>query len=497
MEQKLQRLFFFSIFFSLAIKIFLAMAIPLTGDEAYFVIWGRHLDYGYYDHTPMAGWIMHLMLFLGSSEFFVRFPAIISSILVGIGVYLMLKPFDKIRAYLLSILFLVSPINILSVLVSTDTLLVLFSFISAAFLFLALRQNKYLFYFLSGAFLGLSFLSKYFAVLLGIAYFAYFILTKKSKEKTIGFLLLFLSLMPFVAINIYWNYTHSWANIMFNLFSRAQKENYSILNFFLCLIIQGYFFTPAVLYYLIRKKKELFLKARNNELLLFFYVFAVPLALLCLLSFKKTIGLHWMLSFYPFLYIILFIYLSESEITKAIEFTLFFTLAHLIIVATALSLPPKVFSHSKFYYEVVLGKKPQAVLNNLKQYERDFVLTTPSYTDSAILSYHSGRYFSVFDTGTQHGRQDDFITNFKDFDGRNILVLKEHLPDKDRYEKYFQRYEIKQFEIDGAIFYAVLGFDFNFSNYRDTALKEIREKYYTPPKFLPFKTDYFREKYFS
>ena len=496
MEQKLQRLFFFSVIFTLAIKIFLSIAIPLTGDEAYFVLWGSHLDYGYYDHTPMAGWIMHLMLSFGRSQFIVRFPAVISSILVGIGIYLILKPLDRIKAYLLAILFLVSPINIMNVLVSTDTPLVLFSFISAALLFLALKRDKYLLYALSGVFLGLSFLSKYFAVLLGIAYLAYFLISRRSKNKTLGFLLLFLSLVPFVALNLYWNYTHSWANIMFNLFNRAKKEDFSILNFFLFMLIQAYFLIPAGLYYLLRKKDELVSKLKNSDFLFFVYIFAVPLVLLCLLSFKKAIGLHWMLSFYPFLYIVLFIYLSELEIPKAIEFTLFFTLAHLVIVATVLSLPTKVFSHTKFYYEVVLGKSPDAVLNKLRPYQKDFILTTPSYTDSAVLSYHSGAYFPVFDTGTHHGRQDDFITDFKDFDGRNILILKEHLPDKGRYEKYFKRYEIKQFELDGATFYVVLGYGFNFNNYRDIALKEIKEKYYTIPKFLPYKTDYFNEKYF-
>ena len=50
---------------TLAIKFYLAWLIPLSGDEAYFVVWAHHPDFGYYDHPPMAGWFLQLMLFLG------------------------------------------------------------------------------------------------------------------------------------------------------------------------------------------------------------------------------------------------------------------------------------------------------------------------------------------------------------------------------------------------------------------------------------------------
>ena len=38
------------------VKLLLAVFVPFTTDEAYFVLWGRNLDYGYYDHGAMTGW---------------------------------------------------------------------------------------------------------------------------------------------------------------------------------------------------------------------------------------------------------------------------------------------------------------------------------------------------------------------------------------------------------------------------------------------------------
>jgi 4-amino-4-deoxy-L-arabinose transferase-like glycosyltransferase len=38
--------------------------LNLSGDEAYYWDWGRHLDWGYYSKPPMIGWLMGLLRFL-------------------------------------------------------------------------------------------------------------------------------------------------------------------------------------------------------------------------------------------------------------------------------------------------------------------------------------------------------------------------------------------------------------------------------------------------
>jgi 4-amino-4-deoxy-L-arabinose transferase-like glycosyltransferase len=166
------RLFKYALMGTFAIKLVLAYIIPMSGDEAYFITWAKHPDFGYYDHPPMAGWLLYLMLQLGNSEVVLRLPAILLSTLISIGIYRLLKPQDETKAMLVAILFLISPLNILNVLVTTDTMLILFAFLSAATLSKALQNNNLGLYGLSGVLLGLAFLSKYFAVLLGLGYLA-------------------------------------------------------------------------------------------------------------------------------------------------------------------------------------------------------------------------------------------------------------------------------------------------------------------------------------
>ena len=71
---------------TLALKLVLASIFPLSSDEAYFLIWARHPDLGYYDHPPMVGWVLHLMLYLGSAEVLLRLPAILLTTLIGVGI---------------------------------------------------------------------------------------------------------------------------------------------------------------------------------------------------------------------------------------------------------------------------------------------------------------------------------------------------------------------------------------------------------------------------
>jgi 4-amino-4-deoxy-L-arabinose transferase-like glycosyltransferase len=92
---------------------------------------------------------------------------------MGIGIYRLLRPIGEEKAVLAAILFLFAPLNLLAVLITTDTPLILFSFISAFYFYKAQQQDKLIHYLLAGVFLGLAFYSKFFAGLLGLAYFFY------------------------------------------------------------------------------------------------------------------------------------------------------------------------------------------------------------------------------------------------------------------------------------------------------------------------------------
>ena len=498
MEKSIEKTFWLTFAAALIIKMFLALLIPMTSDEAYFVLWGRYVDFGYYDHPPMIGWLLYLLTRLGSSDLLMRMPAILFSSLAGAGIYLVLRPYDRVKAALTGMLFTLSPINVLNVLVTTDAPLLIFSFLSGCFFYRAREEDTMAHYALSGAMLGLAFLSKYFAVLLGLAYLVYFLSTKKTGKRAGGLALLYLCVVPFVLVNVYWNYTHCWANIMFNVFNRNRQEVFSLGKMATFAVCQLYLLTPPVIYFLYKKRKSLReLWAGRGPLEVFFVLFAVPLAVFAVLSFKKVIGLHWVLSFYPFLFLCVPLLLNESELVKSIKFMTVFTLVHLIMIGAALSLPLSVIKHNKNYPTIIVGMRPTVVLTALLPYINTYQLATPSYADSALLEYHFNRHVAVFGGGSHHARHDDILTDFTALNGSNILILRTSSPRSDEYQQYFVKVEVRPVRIEEATFYLVLGQGFRYPVYRQQVLEPIRQKYYDIPTWLPVKSCYFREKYFK
>ncbi|MBI5659831.1 MAG: glycosyltransferase family 39 protein [Nitrosomonadales bacterium] len=482
---------------TLAVKLVLAWILPMSGDEAYFIVWAKHPDFGFYDHPPMVGWILQLLLYFGSSEVVLRLPAILLSTLIGIGIYQLLKPHDETRAALVAMLFLVSPLNVLNVLVTTDTPLILFVFLSAASLLKALQKDSLGWYALSGAFFGLAFLSKYFAALLGVGYLAYFIFSGRDRQKMQGFALLLLVALPFALLNLYWNYTHCWDNILFNFYTRNEAEQLSPGKVAIYLGTQVYLMTPPIIYYLFRHRAGFRRKIRRDDFRLFACAFLLPMAVFALLSPTKVIGLHWVLAFYPFLYVLLHHLLSREELVKSLNFMAWFCAAHLAAIAVIAFLPMETWKNTKLYDGIVFMFKNDEIVERVRPYEgQQFLLAADGYTPAAIISYHYGRNFFVFGEGSLHARQDDMVTDFRQFAGRNILIVKKSAPDMAQYRPYFKSVESRQFELRGVTFHFVLGYGFDYGNYRNLVLKPIKDKYYHIPAFLPHAPCYFCEKYF-
>ena len=130
-------------------------------------------DLGYYDHPPMIGWLFYLLLKVSSAVWWLRLPVTLLPFMLAAGVYWVLRRSDEAKAALGALAFLLLPANVWAVLITTDTPLILFTSASVLAFWLGQERKSPGWQALAGAFLGLAFLSKYFAVLLGLAYVVY------------------------------------------------------------------------------------------------------------------------------------------------------------------------------------------------------------------------------------------------------------------------------------------------------------------------------------
>ena len=485
------------LFATFLIKSWLAMAIPITSDEAYFVQWATHLDFGYYDHPPMAGWLIHGTMLLGHGLFWVRLGAILATLAIGAGIYWLLREYGEERALGAALLFLLSPIHLLTVLVTTDTPLIFFSFFSAACLFRALKTDRMGWYALSGLCLGAAFLSKYFAVLLGFGYFLYWLTQPKTWRRTGGFLLVFALVLPFAGVNLAWNYWHGWPNILFNLMNRNKGETFAIGKLAGFLVGQLYLVTPFLAWKLWKGRAKLQILAVDRRFALFAYAFLAPLAVFALLSLKKNIGLHWVLSFYPCFFVLLALVFNKDHLRSSLKAMAWFSGAHLLLVAVILALPISLFHSHRRYAALVMGFHPEEVVAGLRPLQDRYTLASTSYAEATILEYALRQHVVVFGKGSFHARQDDLLTDWRALDGKSLLLFGDEAPRLEAFEPYFGRMEILTFQVRGATFHCLLGQGFRYDVYREKVLRPIKEDYYAIPKGLPTGGAYFQERYFG
>lgn len=494
-SRQLPRLFGLLLGVTLAFRLWLAAVTPITGDEAYFIVWGQRPDWGFYDHPPMVGWWLAALLKVSDVEWWLRLPVILQPGILALGTAWALRRVAPHAAWPAALLVLLAPANVWNVLITTDTPLVYFSFFSALAFLRAARADAPAFYLLAGALLGGAFLSKYFAALLGIAYFASVII-RPTRTKFVGLLLVILAVLPFAAINMWWNWGHCWANLMFNLYNRHEKAGLSWHTPLLYAAMLFYLLTPPVLWLFARRRAALGGLWQDASARALILIALVPLASFAMLSTVKVIGLHWVLSFLPFVFILLARMAGADALRGALRFMLGFAAVHVVVAVLIALLPLETWQRTRYYDGIVMTVRSHELLARLEPYDKDYEFATDGYSPSVTLSYNARRYFFVFGEASSHARHDDILTDFRRLDGRNILVLRKSPAQASDYQPYFREVEYRNLQLHGATFHLVLGRGFDYAAYRDTVLAKVRDRYYAIPAYLPKGPCYFCERYF-
>lgn len=482
---------------SLAFKLWLSAVFPVTGDEAYFIQWGAFPGYGYYDHPPMVGWMLYALLQASHAAWVLRLPVTLLPAVIAGGIYFAFHRDDEIKAALAALAFLLLPINVWNVFITTDTPLIYLSFASALAFRQALVRRSGAWYALAGAFLGLAFLSKYFALLLGIAYVVCVAVAPRGGRDWRGLGIALACSLPFVAVNAYWNYENCWANLMFNLYNRHDDAGWSWKTPLIFGASALYLLSPVALWQLARGRARVRAALADPTTRLFALAWAVPFAVFAAMSLVKLIGLHWALSFVPFFFVAAAFLLTREQLRRSVIYLGAFSVLHVAAILGAATLPLEAWKGSRLYDGIVYHFRIQEVLRRLQPYEGEFEFSADGYSPAAVASFYAGRYVFVFGTASSHARHDDIITDFRALDGRNILVLRKNPPQDADYRPYFRAVEYRDATIAGATFYLVLGRGFDFAAYREKVLRPLRERYYAIPRYLPQGRCYFCERYFG
>ena len=202
--------------------------LELSFDEAYYVLWSRHLAFGYLDHPPMvAVWIRLSTLVFGSAEFGVRALNVVAFALTPAMLgFAAARLFDSLElAPLRRSAWFATPLIAGGFLATPDTPLIFFSIVALIGLVEAGRGRAWG-WAIVGVALGLALQSKFSALFL-FAGLALALLVAPSLSRwrfsPAPYLALIIAAAIFAPF-VYWNAAHGWETFA-KQFSRVPADH--------------------------------------------------------------------------------------------------------------------------------------------------------------------------------------------------------------------------------------------------------------------------------
>jgi len=283
------------VFALLLVKTILAIALPISGDEAEYWDCSRHFAWSYLDHTPLLFWLMiPARVLFGETRLGVRAV----SLLAGVGFAALLRPLTRRlgaeNGASESWLVLNSmPLFFLGSIYCWTDILLLLAFTAATLSMIEVAQGNRRGWWYIALSLGLGFLAK---IMIVLAFPALLVLLRspaarrdlKTLRPWLAALLSFLLTAPVW----YWTVVHNWENFRFQLSERHHLQGFQLRlvgEFFLSnLLLATPFIALAIVIAVViwPGKRDV-----SGQILL--CAAAVPFGVFLYSSTRERAGAHW------------------------------------------------------------------------------------------------------------------------------------------------------------------------------------------------------------
>ncbi len=382
------------------IRLFYISHLGLCEDEGYYWHWAQNLDISYFDHPPMVAYIIAFFTSLFSNtELWVRMGALLCSVGTSIVIFLLCVDLfndEKTGFFSVLLLNLLPVFNLGAILILPDGPLALFWMLTLYSVYRATQNKGVKWWYLSGIFLALSFLSKYFAVLLIPTVFLYLLVSKENrihllkKEVYLTILIGLAGLIP----SVVWNYQHNWASFVYHLESRHIGAGLSFRNIGLYLGGQVGFITPLVWILCVYCLIKIGIKHRKNNLL-FLFSASIPTFLFftvigCLSPDFKP---HWTaLSYIPLCIAVVYLIGKKLKIAAFVSALPFTLLIYIQSLFPLLPLEPKFDITSELYGWEQVGEKTASIADEMSSEHLTFLFTNRWMLSGRLAFYTEGKY---------------------------------------------------------------------------------------------------------
>jgi len=282
-------------------RLIYAIFLPIAPQEAYYWNYSRHPALSYFDHPPLAAYMIKLTTIFGVSGFSIHLAAIVISVIMSLAIYKLAElMFDKSTAFWSVVAINLAFIYALGGLIITpDNPMMLFWVLTMLACFQIARGGGYIWWALLGLFLGAGFMGKYTMGFAGIGAAVFFILHKDrlklitSPGPVIAFVVAALVALPVFI----WNYQHGWSSFLFQTERRAGEMTSFRPDFFFGFLgtivgIYGIIPIPLLVAGIVSSVKSAFKEKALSHLVLI--SFSLPLVLFLLpIAARSWVKMNW------------------------------------------------------------------------------------------------------------------------------------------------------------------------------------------------------------
>lgn len=241
---------------STLLHLLVAGRFGLGTDEAHYALYGYYLDWSYFDHPPLIGWLQAVALKLfGDSEFALRLvPILLFAAASWLLLSLVEEIFPRESPWLGLLTVTLVQLGVMFHLIALSMLpdgpLLLFGLLSIRFLYRALYRHEHGNWLWLGIALGLAGLSKYTAITLVMS-----VLLATLLQHRLTMLAVFKRWQVWGAIGLafvlilpvlYWNATHEWISFVYQIKHGTGSPHWEGLKFLQSQASQLALYTPLL-----------------------------------------------------------------------------------------------------------------------------------------------------------------------------------------------------------------------------------------------------------
>ncbi|NBC82166.1 MAG: phospholipid carrier-dependent glycosyltransferase [Bacteroidetes bacterium] len=414
-----KNLLFFALLSWFIVNLLQSFFTELAHDEAYYWMYSRHLDWGYYDHPPMVALLIKIGYTFFQNELGVRILFVLLGTLSVYNIYKITNPENPVLFFAILFSILLVHGHFAGFLALPDIPLIFFTTCFLRLYKKYLLHDQWITAILTGITIACMFYSKYHAVLIIFLV----VISNFSLFRRISFYAIILLVATALIPHLMWQINHQFPSVNYHLTGRSSPD-YSVSQTLDYLINQPLIAGPltgvVLLYHsFIYKTNNLYEKSLKFILVGFYLFFLI-------MTLKGRVEAHWLAAAIIPLVVISYKKIQQSLRLRKIIYTLSLVSVLLFVVMRFMLVTN--FIPNNFNYRSELHNWDLWAQEIDSASQQNPVVFTDKFQFPSKYTFYTGNFATTLNSIFYRNNQFD-IWNFEDsLQGKTIMLCRSDVP---------------------------------------------------------------------